>query len=144
MVNRRINISAYPGTPPADKRRSLAIAGGPLYSKERVLGVLARGTAALRLWTRKCASDVKRFDMDLDQVVGLLRLALERGVFKGSQWCTDKPEGSWAACDSYQVFWRQWMPAAHKEIEFEYYVKFAIAKSGALLLLVSCHPPEDR
>lgn len=144
MVNHRINISAYPGTPSADERRSLAIAGGPLYSKERVLGVLARGNSALWLWTRKCTSDVKRLDMELDDVAGLIRLALARGVFKGSWWCTDKPDGSWAACDSYQVFWRQWMRAAHKEIDFEYYVKFAIAKSGALLLLISCHPSEDR
>lgn len=143
MVNNR-NLSAYAGTPPEREGASRVIKGGPLYSPEVVLAVLARGPSALSLWTRKCISDTKRFDMGMDQIAQLVEHAVRHGAFKGSQWCASGTAGAWAACDSYQVFWRKWMPAAHKELTIEYYVKFAVAKSGQLLLLVSCHPPEDR
>jgi len=29
-------------------------------------------------------------------------------------------------------------------MDFEHYAKFAVNKMGTLLLVVSCHPPEDR
>ena len=55
-----------------------------------------------------------------------------------------KPSGPWAACDAYQLWHNEWVQAAYKEMCFEYYIKFAIGKSGKLLLLVSCHEPQDR
>ena len=72
-------------------------------------------------------------------VLELLKCALTTGIFKGSEWCVAKPGGSWAACDSYQVIRSEWVENAHKNMQFEYYVKFAIGKSGDLILIVSCH-----
>ena len=38
----------------------------------------------------------------------------------------------------------EWIEAAYKSFEVEYYVKFAVGKSGHVLLIVSCHLPENR
>jgi len=34
---------------------------------------------------------------------------------------------------------REWVSAVKKEMNMEYFVKFAIGKTGALVLVVSCH-----
>lgn len=67
------------------------------------------------------------------------KLLITQGQYVNSQWCVQKPTGPWAACDGYRLFRDEWVEYAHKEMRYEYYVKFAIGKTGKLLLLVSCH-----
>ena len=140
----RLNLSAYDGTPPATDQGSRQISDGPLYDVQQVLAVLDQGEEALRYWTRKCIADVQRFGMSPEDVAELIKIALRSGRFKGSSWCENKPGGSWAACDSYQLSFTQWLEAAHKYIDVEYYIKFAVGRTGKVLLMVSCHPPEER
>jgi hypothetical protein len=47
--------------------------------------------------------------------------------------------GPWAACDAYELKRRERCPVARKELEYTYYIKFAIGMTGKILLLVSCH-----
>lgn len=144
MVNTRIVSLFADGSPPSDEGASRKIAGGSLYERASVLAVLEQGETAIVPWTRKCISDLKKHELDHLDVIRLIQTALAQGRHKGSEWCTDKPGGVWAACDSYQVVEKCWVPAAHKEMDFEYYLKFAIGKNGRVILTVSCHPPEER
>ncbi|PLY15334.1 MAG: hypothetical protein C0631_07640 [Sedimenticola sp.] len=73
-----------------------------------------------------------------------MEIAVQSGRFRGAEWCVQHPNGPWAACDAYSFVRREWLAHAHREMSMEYYIKFAIAKTGKLLLVVSCHPPEDR
>lgn len=144
MVNTRIVSRFAGGSPPSADMASRKIAGGPLYEQAAVHEVLEQGESVIVLWTQKCISDLKKYELDHEGVMRLIRLALTRGRFKGSEWCVSKPGGVWAACDSYQVVDKQWVPAAHKDMDFEYYLKFAIGKTGQVILTVSCHLPEER
>ncbi len=144
MVNNPTNLSAYDGQPPSVGHVSLRIAGGPLYTKEQVLALVERGAAALVPWTRKCKNDLQRLALDSEGALELVHEALCGGRFRNSEWCVQQPSGPWAACDAYQLSRREWVPAAHKEMTFEYFIKFAVGKTGKLLLLVSCHEPQNR
>ena len=144
MVNTKI-VSRFDGQFPTCERDSRKILGGPLYPVCEVLELLDRPSeGSLHIWTKKCARDLKGCNMDLDGARELLRIALQRGRFLGAEWCVQKPDGPWAACDAYSVFRREWIAAAYKDMDIEYYIKFAIGKKGKLLLLVSCHPSQDR
>ena len=143
MVN-NINLSNYVGSLPASENAGRKIMGGPLYERNQVLSVLSLGVSVITPWTRKCISDLKKYNLDHSDVLELLKCALTTGVFKGSEWCVAKSGGAWAACDSYQVIRSEWVENAHKNMQFEYYVKFALGKSGNLILTVSCHLSEDR
>lgn len=143
MVNNRI-VSRFKGELPEDggDRR---IKCGPLYPKDEVLGLLdASGENGIHLWTQKCIDDQQRHSLDPEDTLRLVRKAVDTGRFLGAEWCKQNSGGPWAACDAYSVIERTWVPNAHKDMDFEYYVKFAIAESGAVLLLVSCHPSEER
>jgi hypothetical protein len=145
MVN-NMNVSGYTGTLPASRERAdLKIPGGPIYKAQEVLSILDnKGSSALKAWTQKCIKDLQKYALDTDDAEEFIRIALRNGQFLGSEWCEQKPSGPWAACDAYRVFRREELKAAHKEMDFEYYIKFAIGKTGQLLLLVSCHPSENR
>lgn len=54
------------------------------------------------------------------------------------QWC-DNGQGALAACDAYEVCRDEMIPATGKAVQSRYFVKFAIGKTGRILLLVSCH-----
>ena len=91
-------VSRYSGVPPTSNTPSArTIAGGPLYSKEDVLPILELGESAIVPWTQKCASDLKKYELDHSDVIHLINLALAKGEFKGSEWCINKPGGAWAA-----------------------------------------------
>jgi len=116
------------------------IAGGPLYSAEEVKRILsAHGVAGVSAWTRECSSDLQKLEIDGMGLVELLRQALSSGRYLGSEWCQQRPDGPWAACDAYRLDRREWLPVAGKHLSVEYYLKFAIARPGNLLLIVSCH-----
>ena len=140
MVNNALNISAYEGLPPAEVGSGRSrIRSGPLYEVTDVLAILAQGDNKTNLWTRKCIHDVERLAFDLVDVRELLKQALLTGEYINSEWCVQKPTGPWAACDSYRLYRDEWNDHAYRDMRYEYYVKFAIGKTGKLLLLVSCH-----
>lgn len=141
-----MNISKYSGIPPKDgaDKSARKIEGGPLYSKEEIEPLLSNNGSSVVAWTNKCKADLQKESLDVSDVAQFIARCLKSGRFKGSEWCKQKPTGPWAACDAYQVFIGRWVDAAHKEMEFEYYIKFAIAKTGKVLMTVSCHGPEER
>lgn len=140
MVNNVINVSAYTGQPPdqaGDER--IYIDNGPLYPVDDVRQLLDAGDDKTTLWTRKCIQDVTGLGYEIADVRQLLQQAITEGHYLNSEWCVQRPTGPWAACDGYRLQRNEWVAAARKEMRFEYYVKFAIGKTGQILLLVSCH-----
>jgi hypothetical protein len=76
-------------------------------------------------------------DWSEDNVAQLLA-DLHPHQYIDSEWCTNG-FGVWAGCDAYEVQRRDWVKTANKEMNMVYFVKFAIGKTGALVLIVSCH-----
>ncbi len=145
IVVNNINISRFTGSVPTAIDANRAISGGPLYQPEDVLAFLSeKGFKSLIPWTRKCKDDLQKYSMDTENAMDLVCRCLRTGQFLGSEWCKQNPSGPWAACDAYRVFDRQWVNAANKDMDFEYYIKFAMGKTGLILLLVSCHLSENR
>lgn len=144
MVNTLVNVSAYQGLPPLEEGASnRVISPGPLYAKNEILNVLAMGEDSLLPWTRGCREDMQRLAMEIPDAINLVREALTSGSYLKSEWCVQKPTGPWAACDVYRLFRYEAIKNSQNEMRFEYYVKFAIGKTGKLLLLVSCHLSRD-
>lgn len=144
MVNKTI-VSRFTGNFPLDEGAPRKIAEGPLYPATEVLALLAEsGAQAVSAWTRKCQSDMQKWSLDTDDLCELMEIALRSGHFRGAEWCVQRPNGPWAACDAYSLVRREWVAHARREIDMEYYIKFAIAKTGKVLLVVSCHPSENR
>ncbi|NMM82414.1 hypothetical protein B2J86_16000 [Acidovorax sp. SRB_14] len=65
-------------------------------------------------------------------------LALRAGDYIDSEWC-ENGKGAIAACDAYRVSVTEIAPATGKPVRMEYFLKFAVSKTGALVLIVSCH-----
>ncbi len=139
MVTTRI-VSRFSGPPSPDAALGRKISGGPLYEADEVLQLLAKaGGAAVQAWSRDCIRDVQKLELDGDDLAGLIGEAVRCGRFLGAEWCVQKPDGPWAACDAYSLRRSEWIEAAGKQMVAEYYIKFAIGKTGLLLLLASCH-----
>lgn len=133
MVNFSI-VSEYSGGPtPGDR---VKIGSGPLYALARVQGLVS-ASGRLTLWTKRCRLKVQDLGWDADDVAQLL-LSLTAADYKDSEWC-DNGKSAWAACDAYTVSRREWVEATRKELNIEYFLKFAIGKTGTLVLMVSCH-----
>ena len=136
MVN-SVNVSLYDGVPPESENAVRVIRGGPLYPPAKVRAALeCKGAIA---WTDDAGENMQDLGFDIEDVVTLIDLALTCGRFLNSQWCKQKKGGPWAACDGYKVGRLEWNENAYKELKSEYYLKFAVAKSGALVLTTSCH-----
>jgi hypothetical protein len=110
----------------------------PIYPAADVLGVLNRGVVAARLFTIDSGVDVANHGLSLKDVVELLKDAVQDGIYKGSQWCRQAPKGPIAACDAYMI--KRYEVTGHHRRSIKYYLKFAIDRSGNLLLIFSCHP----
>jgi hypothetical protein len=142
MVN-TVNVSSYDGSPP----ESLTSEGrhyidkDPLYTLQALESALEAGEGSLELWTRECVKDVRdRLDLDMSDLLTLFRvISAGNATYLKSEWCIQKINGPWAACDSYSIKREEWIKHANKYMNIEYYIKFAINKSGKLLLIVSCH-----
>lgn len=129
---------------PSSESADRKIIGMPLYSQAEVLALLnEQGSECIIAWTRKCKNDLQKYTLDSEDVLELVKLCFQGGRFLSSEWCRQSPDGCWAACDAYIVCIKQWIPSAHKDMNVEYYVKFAISKTGKVLLLVSCHLCEN-
>lgn len=129
-------LSEYSLHPPEDGQGRVKIANGPLYDLARVQKLAAAGQ--LNTWTDRCDKTVyELFAGDLAAVADLLG-KLRPANYRNSEWCTNG-RNHWAACDAYALHRVEWMASAGKEMTIEYFVKFAVGKTGQLLLLVSCH-----
>jgi hypothetical protein len=80
---------------------------------------------------------VANLTWDANDVAAVIS-ALKPSDYKDSEWC-DNGKGAWAACDAYSIRCSESIEAARKEMTVEYFLKFAIGKTGALVLMVSCH-----
>ena len=129
-------VSEYSLNPPEDGRGRVKIGAGPLYDLARVQKLAAGG--GLNTWTDRCDKTVyELFAGDLEAVADLLR-HLRPADYRDSEWCTNG-RSAWAACDAYALRRVERVAFAGKEMSVEYFVKFAVGKTGQLVLLVSCH-----
>ena len=135
MVNRKI-VSLYGAELPGVGQER-EIKNGPLYDKDHVLELSTEENIVV--WIDKCGCDLQYLGIDLEEVAELIKASLKKGTFLGSQWCKQKTNGPWAACDAYRISRSEWNYMLHKGILNEYYIKFAINKTGRSLLVVSCH-----
>lgn len=136
MVMRDV-LSEYSSTPPKQSGRMKIDVDVPLYDLARVQA-LAAHEDQIFLWTAKCRKDVLNlFDSDLAQVAELIQ-ALTAADYIDSEWC-ENGRGALAACDAYRICRQETMPATGRSMTVSYFVKFAIGKTGRLVLMVSCH-----
>ena len=137
-------ISRWVGERPA-AGADREIRGGPLYPAEDVRAVLSgAGLNKVSTWTRKCLVDAQKLSFGTRDIGELVEFALRHGRYLGSEWCEQKSGGPWAACDAYSLIRREKLPHTGRELDVEYYIKFAISRTGNVILVASCHPPEDR
>lgn len=131
-----IVVSEYSSDPPTDIGR-VKIDGGPLYDLKRVQALL-QGESRLQAWTEKCRKDVRKwFDDDWQRISGLIG-SLRSADYIDSEWC-ENGKGAVAACDAYSCHLMETAPATGQPLRMEYFVKFAVSKTGTLVLIVSCH-----
>lgn len=131
-----IILSEYSLNPPEAEVGRVKIGGGPLYDLVRVQAMASN--SQLAAWTEKCRKDVhKWFDSDLERVAELI-LSLQPKDYIDSEWC-ENGKGAIAACDAYSLNVTETAPATGKPVRMEYFVKFAVSKTGALVLIASCH-----
>ncbi|MDP2286693.1 MAG: hypothetical protein Q8L06_21380 [Pseudohongiella sp.] len=143
MVNTTI-CSQFAG-PPAPAGQTRKIPGGPLYPPREVMRRLdTLSEHQVIAWTDKCIRDLQKWCLDSSDVIELLRIAVTHGNFRSSEWCIQMSDGPWAACDSYSLYRKEFIENAYKEMDIEYYLKFAISVTGSAVLIVSCHPTENR
>lgn len=124
-------------------KASRIISGGPLYPRDEILA-LVRSSVNVIPATEKAIKDVQKLCLEHAGLLDLLDCCVTSGRFIGSEWCELGTGGALAACDAYHLCRREWNQYAHKELPVEYYVKFCIGKTGQVVLLISCHPPEDK
>ena len=137
MINALRNVSAYEGSPP-DEGGDRTISGGPLYAPDD-LAALA-GEDQVTFWSAGAIRDAAKWSLAVPDVAHLVERAVRQGRYRGSEWCIQKPNGPWAACDAYTVTVDEWVEATRRSMPVPYYLKFCIAKTGGVLLLVSNHP----
>lgn len=142
MVNNK-NVSAYEESPPAfpSSEHRHYIENGPIYDLQSIEKALKSGESSLHLWTKECVEDVQnRLELEMSDLLSLFQLIVTgKAHYLKSEWCIQKSNGPWAACDSYNVTREEWIKYAKKYMDITYYIKFAISKSGKLLLTISCH-----
>jgi len=80
---------------------------------------------------------VQNLQWTADDVADLIQ-QLKDADYIDSEWC-DNGKGAIAGCDAYALRRMEWIPAANKQMQIEYFLKFAINKLGTLVLTVSCH-----
>ncbi len=109
-----------------------------MYDLARVKQLAADNPDCIHLFTRTCIGEVhKLFDSDTEQVAALIQ-ALNPRDYIDSEWCENGKSGV-AACDAYGIRRAEVIAASGKLITVEYFLKFAVGRTGKLVLLVSCH-----
>ena len=129
-------VSEYSQGPPIEFGR-FKIGVGPLYDLARIQA-LVEDENNLLAWTKKSRDDVfKFFSGDYVEVADLIQ-RLKPQDYIDSEWC-ENGKGQVAACDAYSVLRIEELAATGRRATFEYFLKFAIGKTGVLILVVSCH-----
>ncbi|MDD2730079.1 MAG: hypothetical protein PHR85_13095 [Malikia sp.] len=138
MVVKTTVLSEYCSNPPqALGTGRIKIKRGPLYDLERIQN-LVNDEGQLFAWTEKCRRDIRKlFDDDLSRVAELIQ-SLKPTDYIDSEWC-ENGRGTLAACDAYSIRRLEVMPTTGKSMPVEYFLKFAVGKTGKLVLTVSCH-----
>lgn len=131
-------VSEYSSNPPeALGTGRIKIGGGPRYDLTRVQ-TLVKDEHQLMAWTEKCRKDVRKwFDDDFQRVADLIG-CLKASDYIDSEWC-ENGKGAIAACDAYSVRRAETAPATGQTLQMEYFLKFAVSRTGKLMLIVSCH-----
>ncbi|WP_376692049.1 hypothetical protein [Wenzhouxiangella sp. EGI_FJ10409] len=114
------------------------IARTPIYDPDEVLALVQ--TESAMFWTRRAGRDAAKWSLDISDISQLVAAAIQGGRFQGAEWCQQSPEGPWAACDSWSVTRSEWIENAGKSVDITYYLKYAISRTGSVLLIVSSHP----
>lgn len=139
MINNISVVSLYQKSPPqAEGEDGRNIDSGPLYSTETVSD-LARQSKVIP-WSNGAIKDAQKWGLSNVDLGGLIQDAVLHGKYHGSQWCLKKPGGPWSACDVYVITVAEWIYATQTSARTTYYLKFAIGKSGQILLSASNHP----
>lgn len=141
---RRVILSQYTSDCPDEVGRAKIATASPLYDVAEVTA-LAEAVKVL-LWTNKCIQNVNdlyvavsdEYDSELAMVADLLQRLPVSGRYLNSEWC-ENGKGGVAACDAYEVSREDPVPATGRRQKTRYFVKFAIGKTGQLLLTASCH-----
>lgn len=116
-----------------DPSRSRLVKPSPVYAAHDVETVLSFSHSIV-LWTEKCNDDVNMvLGWSHAEVAQLILEAVRSGRLISSEWCEQKPDGPCAPCDAYEV-----IRIVRNKLT-KYYVKFAIARTGMALLVISCH-----
>lgn len=133
-----IVVSEYSSNPPVGPWTDrIKIGNGPCYGLARVQD-LVLDEDQLNAWTEKCRKDVRKwFDDDLQRVADLIG-SLKESDYIDSEWC-ENGKGAVAACDAYSIRRVERAPANGQVLRMEYFLKFAVSKTGTLVLMVSCH-----
>lgn len=137
MVTLKI-ISRYSKGGAPGPGASRKISGGPLYPQPEVLELLAKA-AEVRPVTQTCIDDIRNLKLSSSQLNLLLKTAITAGQYLNAQWCGAGKHGVWAACDAYKLVWKAPNDVDEDEPGTPLYVKFCIAKTGVIMLLISCH-----
>ena len=138
MIKNSMNVSRFDGTPPQNDDEPRSILLGPLYPAFEVESLAE--SVNVSPWSNGAIKDAQKWCLSNEDIADLIQLAVTKGIYAGSEWCKAQPSGPWAACDVYTVSRLEWSDAAHKNMLYDYYLKFAISKTGTLLLSASNHP----
>lgn len=139
VINNKTNVSRFEGQVPCcETQQCRKIRRGPIYDKGDVL--LLCEAHNIQLWTRGSIVDAQKWNLDMDDISEMIIHAMHRGVFRCSEWCVQKANGPWVACDVYTFTWSNLDEFGSKGIPIGYYLKFAISKTGQMLFTVSIHP----
>lgn len=138
MVNDKI-LSRFQDDPPTNwSEGERFIRTEPLYSPDEIIALLG-DSDVIRPQTETCRDDIQALEFNNEDLARLIKNAVTAGRYRKSVWCRLSAKAV-AACDDYVVIDKAWVEAAHKEMDCEMYLKFAINQNGKLLLMVSCHP----
>ncbi|THB63506.1 MAG: hypothetical protein D6B27_12110 [Gammaproteobacteria bacterium] len=138
-------VSKYTESPPlsnkaTDKERFIRNSGNPIYSKDEVIEAI-RSNAKIAPYTERCINNLSILNLEIKDMPELLMKVVNSGEHINSQWCLNTKGTTWAASDSYVYRYEHYIEHIHKYLPCEYYVKFAIGKTGNIILLVQIHQP---
>lgn len=141
MINNgRPNVSQFPGRLP-DKVASggdRRISDSPIYDTAEL--VTLAEAENVQLWSTGARRDAAKWSLDIPDISRLIVAAIQRGRFLGVEWCEAGRGGPWAACEAWVITQREWVETAGKYMDITYYLKFAISRTGSILLMASNHP----
>jgi len=133
----KVNLSRYNEGEPPEEGADRRIAGGPIYSTKELLEILSGGGGVVKP-AGNCVKQLQALSFDEDDAAELLVRGLTQGRYKNSEWA-GCGGNSVAACDVYIARRLEDVGSSHGPAEVEYYLKFAIGRTGKVIVLVRCH-----